>query len=81
MPLTRAAQQQREADTVRSAPGRPGFYCPDLDALDGHLRRLASGRHADSLTLAGRRRVDEDIDALLLRRWAISVFERGMDCS
>lgn len=68
MPLTRTAQQHREAATVRSAPGRPGYYVPTLAELDATLSRLVDGLRAGTLTPAGEQRIREDMDALLARR-------------
>lgn len=81
MPLTRHAQQQREADTVRSHPNRAGFWCPDTEALDAHLARLSEQWKAPTLTDAGRRRFAEDIDALLDARHGLVAMERGLDVS
>lgn len=81
MPLTRHAQQQREADTVRSQPNRAGFWCPNTDALDAHLARLSEQRKAPTLTDAGRRRFAEDIDALLDARHGLVAMQRGLDVS
>ncbi|MER7433147.1 hypothetical protein ABT341_00305 [Pseudonocardia alni] len=81
MPLTRGAQQQREADTVRSRPNRAGFRCPDLATLDEHLARLTEQRKAPTLTDAGRRRFAEDIDALLDARHGLVAMQRGLDVS
>lgn len=73
MPLTRTAQQQREAHTVRSAPNRPGFYAPTVEALDKVLVKLARDVQAPTLTDAGRQRIREDLDACLDRRiWLTS---------
>lgn len=60
--------QQREADTVRSAPGRGGHHVPTLAALDRVLGKLCAELRSPHLTPAGRRRIQEDIDALLERR-------------
>lgn len=74
MPLTRTAQQRREADTVRSAPGRPGYHVPTLAELDRVLARLTDGLHAGNLTPAGELRLREDLDALLLRRMQLMLW-------
>lgn len=68
MPLTRAAQQEREADTVRSAPNRPGYHCPNLATVDQYLAKLSRDLHLSSTHPDGQRRIREDIDALLERR-------------
>lgn len=73
MPLARTAQQRREADTVRSAPGRPGYFVPTVEDLDKVLAKLGRDIAAPTLTEAGRDRIREDLDACLDRRlWLTS---------
>lgn len=60
--------QQREADTVRSAPGRGGHHVPTLAAVDRVLGKLSADLRSPNLAPAGHRRILDDIDALLERR-------------
>lgn len=68
MPLTREAQQAREAETVRSAPNRPGMHAPDIEAIDKWIRKLYADLHRPNTHPDGQRRIREDLDALLDRR-------------
>lgn len=60
--------QQREADTVRSAPDRGGHHVPTLDDVDRVLARLSEHLRSPDLEPTAREHISDDIDALLERR-------------
>lgn len=79
--ITITTEQQREADTVRSAPDRSGYHVPTLDDVDRVLARLSEDLRSPNLEQDGRAHISDDIDALLERRRWFTMLGHGADPS